>query len=824
MESKQKSCALRLNASLRNSLLTSVLLIVIIAFGLFNTSIGTPGHKTFLQSLTASEREWLSKHPIIRVVQDPSWPPVEFSDEHGLPSGMSAEYLSLLEKRLGVKFNRVTGLSWQEAYTRLKRWDIDITTSVALTPERTKFWAFTKPYMKIPIVIATQSDVTYIADMHELKGKRVAVVDGYAINDWMTRDFPEIQQVRVKTALDGLESLQRGEVFAYIDNLLVVGYYQARMQISGIKIAGQTPYVNAQAMAVRKDWTPLAGILQKALDSIALSERNEIYRKWLPVRYEYGFDYTRLIQVALIFVVILLALIIRNWKLAKEIGRRMAAEKALRESEALFRLITENSTDMIARHDGQGRFLYVSPACRAIVKYEPEELIGHSAFEFIHPDDVAKVNESRLSILEESVLTTTVFRMLSKDGQYVWLETTSKAVIGEETGVLNEIHAASRDITERKRAEEALSAGEERYTLISNSSRDSIYSYDISGRFTSANKNLCELLELEASQMIGQTHAELGFPEDLCTEWEDLHRQVYETGNTIISETKAPLPGGEIRDYEVVLNPLHDSNGNIVGIGGTTRDITDNKRAQDEIRALNTELEERVIQRTTQLEIANRELEAFTYSVSHDLRAPLRAIDGFSQALIEENEASLDARGLDYLHRVRVASKRMSQLIDDLLKLSRLSRDKMNCQEVCLSDLIKVVVSNLQQSEPERSVDFAIEPGIVVQGDEHLLMVMLENLLDNAWKFTGRRSQAIIEFGASQNNGEQICYIRDNGAGFDMAYVGKLFGAFQRLHSEDEFPGTGIGLATVQRIVNRHGGRIWAESQVDKGAVFYFSL
>jgi PAS domain S-box-containing protein len=823
VNSKPKSHVLWFNVSLV-LLLASLLLAATLAFGQTNLPARVPETNKFLQKLTKQEREWLRKHPIIRVVQDPGWPPVEFSDDLNVPSGMSADYLDIIEKKIGVKFERVRGLSWQEAYSRLKRWDIDMTTSVAVTPERTKFWAFTKPYMKIPIIIATQPSVTYIGDMRELNGKKIAVVDGYAVNDWMARDFPEVQQTRVKTALDGLESLQRGEVFAYIDNLLVVGYYQAKMQVTGIKIAGQTPYINAQAMAVRKDWKPLAGILQKALDSISLTERNDIYRKWLPIRYEYGSNYTLFWQISLIFVVILLALVIRNWRLAKEIKSRKAAEEALRISESLFRLLAENSTDMIARHDIQGRFLYVSPACRTLVGYEPEKLVGHLAFEFVHPDDIPKVDQSRLSIIDQPVLSTTEFRMLCKNGQYIWLETISKIITNKETGDVLEIHASSRDITERRNTEEALRASEERYSLVNDSSRDSIYSYDTSGRFTSANRNLCETLRMDASQIIGHTHAELGFPESLCEEWDELHRLVYETGSTIISETAAQIPGGEIRDYEVVLNPLHDENGIIIGIGGTTRDITERKRAQEEIKKLNMELEKRVAQRTLQLETTNKELEAFCYSVSHDLRAPLRAMDGFSKAILEDCGTLLDEHGQDYLQRVRVAAGKMSSLIDDLLKLSRLNRETMTFKEVNLSNLVAVIISNLRQIDPERRADFIIEPGVVVKGDERLLAIMLENLLDNAWKFTKYQPNAVIEFGICRLNGEPTYYVSDNGVGFDMTYVDKLFGAFQRLHSADEFPGTGIGLATVQRIINRHGGRIWAESQLGKGAVFNFAL
>jgi two-component sensor histidine kinase/ABC-type amino acid transport substrate-binding protein len=277
-------------------------------------------------SLSKQELTWLEKHPVIRVVHDPGWPPIEFTDENGEASGMSADYLSIIEQRLGIKFVRVKNLSWQSAVEGLKRQDIDLATSVSVTPARSEYLSFTKPYMSNPIVIATQLDVTYIAGMHELKGKKVALVDGYAIDDWITKDFPDIQLIRVKTALSGLELLQRGEIFAYIDNLLIIGYYQSKMEIAGVKIAGQTPYVNAQCMGIRKDWGILTGIIQKALDSISQTETDKIYRKWLPLRFEHGFNYVLFGRVFGIFTIILLALIFWNRKLVSEIKQKKQAE------------------------------------------------------------------------------------------------------------------------------------------------------------------------------------------------------------------------------------------------------------------------------------------------------------------------------------------------------------------------------------------------------------------------------------------------------------------------------------------------------------------
>jgi PAS domain S-box-containing protein len=243
------------------------------------------------------------------------------------------------------------------------------------------------------------------------------------------------------------------------------------------------------------------------------------------------------------------------------------------------------------------------------------------------------------------------------------------------------------------------------------------------------------------------------------------------------------------------------------------RDITERRRRDEELRAINA-----------QLEVTNQELETFSYSVSHDLRAPVRAIDGFSAILEQDYGDKLDERGRDCLNRVRAAAQRMYTIIDALLILSRVTREEMRRDVIDLSALARSVANELQRSDPDRHVEFIIAPGIIGVGDASLVRVALENLIGNAWKFTSRQKYARVEFGAIDKKGTTVYFVRDNGAGFDMAYADKLFGAFQRLHTAEEFPGTGIGLPTVQRIVRRHGGMVSAEAHVDQGAMFCFTL
>jgi PAS domain S-box-containing protein len=287
-------------------------------------------------------------------------------------------------------------------------------------------------------------------------------------------------------------------------------------------------------------------------------------------------------------------------------------------------------------------------------------------------------------------------------------------------------------------------------------------------------------------------------------------------------QTKLRARDGSLRDV-LISSSADIQDGRFQQARLFTQDITGQQRAEEEIHRLNLELEQRVQQRTAQLEATNKEMESFSYSVSHDLRAPLRALRGFTEVLLEVHASQLDSRGQDFLRRACAASFQMERLIEDLLKLAQVSRAELQIDKVNLSSLAGDIASELANSDSSRTVQFVITPDCSAHGDPRLVRLALDNLLRNSWKFSGKRTDARIEFGRIDGQ-EPAFFVRDNGAGFDMTYSKRLFGVFQRLHAASEFPGTGIGLATVQRIVNRHGGRAWATGAVNQGATFYFTL
>jgi len=381
-------------------------------------------------------------------------------------------------------------------------------------------------------------------------------------------------------------------------------------------------------------------------------------------------------------------------------------------------------------------------------------------------------------------------------------------------GQVEYILAEGRDITSLKQAED-------KFRGLLESAPDGIVVVDQQGLIQLVNSQTERLFGYDRSELIGQP-IEILVPKRFRKK-HALHRQGYYSEHPVRPMgTGLELYGlrrnGTEFPVEVSLSPL-SIEGNLL-ISGAIRDVTERKKIDEDVRRLNEDLK----QRAAQLEAANKELESFSYSVSHDLRAPLRSIDGFSHAVLEDYGEQLPPEARDYLRRARAASQRMAVLIDDLLNLSRVTRASLKPKFINLSAMVAEIANALKEAQPERPAEISIMPDLMVEADPHLLHIVLDNLLNNAWKFTSKRELTRIEFGQLSRARARTFFIRDNGVGFDMTYADKLFGVFQRLHGATEFPGTGIGLATVQRIINIHGGQVWAESTEGKGATFYFTL
>lgn len=509
-----------------------------------------------------------------------------------------------------------------------------------------------------------------------------------------------------------------------------------------------------------------------------------------------------------------------------DITERKRAEVAVLQSEAKFRNIFENSPlgKSLTGMDGS---LNVNKAFCDIVGYSTDELCAKDWKEITHPDDIQESLNVIQSLIDGKRRRAQYEkRYIHKDGHIVWVEITTALERDKNSEPLYFLTTIN-DITGRKQMETALIESQTLYRLLAEHSSDVVTLIDSVGKVKYASPSTyyrlgyteSDLLGLDTPGILMHVH-----PDDRERIGLEIKRGRQLKLPTSRYEYRLQNKQGNYIWVEDILQREFDEHGEFVQTIVNSREITERKQAEAEIKKMNAELEQRVAQRTAQLEIANKELQSFAYSVSHDLRAPLRAIDGFSQTLWNKYSGQLGQEGEHYLTRVHENTKRMGQLIDDLLVLSRISRQEMSHQPVDLMMMAKEITAEFAESEPERNVRFQIAEQAVVEGDAGLLKVVLQNLLGNAWKFTSKRDMAEIEVGFKENDNERVFFVRDNGVGFDMQYADKLFGAFQRLHSTHEFPGTGIGLATVQRVIHRHGGRIWAEAAVDQGATFYFTL
>lgn len=465
-----------------------------------------------------------------------------------------------------------------------------------------------------------------------------------------------------------------------------------------------------------------------------------------------------------------------------------------------------------------------------------EEAAGPmSAAEFmsrlVHSDDRSMVESIYTNLVtgrERARYLDIEYRITRPDGATVWVSSIG-SVEQDESGQPIRVLSVSRDISARKQAEQAQRESAEFIHKMAAVTPDLVYVFALGEeRRIYANRSLAEVLGYEGTAE--EDEAALVYrvrhPED--HERGRAYRQALqdlEDHAVAEFECRFRRPDGTWGWY-LLRNAVfaRNADGSVRQVVGTVTEITALKRAENELRRLNAELEQRVAARTAELSLANRELESFAYSVSHDLRAPLRAINCFSRMLADHCGAELDAEGQRYLGRVHAAAQRMGELIDALLTLSHATRGQSSKQLVNMSALARSVITELARSEPDREVDIVIAEDVTATGDPALLRIALENLLGNAWKFTSRHQQARIEFGAQYSQHGPSFFVRDNGVGFDMEHSAQLFAPFQRLHTLGEFPGTGIGLATVQRIIARHDGRIWAESVQGSGATFHFTL
>jgi len=506
-------------------------------------------------------------------------------------------------------------------------------------------------------------------------------------------------------------------------------------------------------------------------------------------------------------------------------GPARSAE-ALRQSEERNRALFDGSPLPLWVFDLETlRFLAVNDAACRKYGYSREEFLAMTIRDIRPPEDISSMERS-IGETGTDLFSLGIWRHRLKDGTLISAEVSSHDVPygGKRTRFVCAI-----DVTQRLGADAALRESEQKLRLLLDSTSEAIYGVDLAGDCTFANPACVRMLGYPAvDDLLGKNMHQLIHhtrTDGRTLEIEDcrIYRAFEEGDGTHVDDEVFWRSDGTSFPVEYWSYPIVRA-GEVMGCVVAFSDITVRKLAQGEILRLNSDLERRVALRTAELEMANKELEAFDYSISHDLRAPLNRIRGFGTALLEDFGERLGPQGRDFAQRICNAGERMDQLVGDLLRISTVSHDEIHRADVDMSALASSVFESLARADPGRKVELVRPDALIARADPGLLRIILENLIGNAWKFTSRRARARIEFGVLPRQDAQVMFVRDNGAGFDGAAATNLFAPFRRLHAQDEFEGTGIGLATVQRIVRRHGGRVWAEAAVGSGATFYFTL
>jgi PAS domain S-box-containing protein len=517
---------------------------------------------------------------------------------------------------------------------------------------------------------------------------------------------------------------------------------------------------------------------------------------------------------------------VRLLGVCQDITDQKCSEDEIRAAAAYNRSLIEASLNPMFTIGRDGAISDVNTATEQATGYQRAELLGTWFSDYFTDSDLARAGYE-LAFAGGSVRDYPL-ELRHRDGR-----TTSVmyngAVYRDPAGQVLGVFAAARDITETERLQDALRASEIRLGVLFDNAPIGVGEVSLDGDLVRVNRYFCEFVGYTAEEVLSMRGmTDMLHPDDIEAHVAIRQRIASEEIDTYSAERRFVQKGGGVIWGEVQRSLVRDPAGRPLLYIDTVRDITAQRAAEAEVAMLTAGLEGRVEQRTAELELSNKNLRAFSYSIAHDLRTPLRGLNGFSEALVEEYGALLGETGRGYAQRIQAGSERMGVIIDDLLRLSQVTHADMNLVPIDLGAEVAAIAEGLRSRDPGRRVSFAIQKGVWVAADPILIRTVLDDLVENAWRFTAGRADAIIEFATAviENDGTVCCFVRDNGVGFEPAYAGKMFEPFQRLHTTREFAsaGTGVGLASVQRIIERHGGRVWAEGAVDTGATFYFTL
>lgn len=799
------------------------------------------------------QRKWFASpaipfgnHIIIGVARGLA--PYSFLNENGIAVGYNVDLTNAIANVMHLNIE-VKIAPFGELRKALEKGEIDA-MPMYYSENRKDMVDFTSPYAMVHNAIFIRKDSPPIKTSYDLHGKKIIVVNGDIMHDWVIDNNITDELVTVSMESEALKLLDSGDFDCALMSQLSGLYWVSQFELDNIVTTGPLMFPSEICFAVKKGNTKLQNILSEGLATIGENgDHMQIRDKWLGVLIPIGVSkstvFSYILYTAFLIFLIMVLVFIWTRALKRQVNLRT---NELRESEDRFRMIIENAPVLINSFDENGKCVLWNNQCKKTFGWTINEINKQDVpLALFYPDPVV-CNEVLKSVTSDPDKKFRERHPVTKEGKTL---TTMWANFHLPGG---QVFSLGHDITERKQAKEQTKLKDDQLRAIMEVSKDFIWLLDKDFNILYANRSGSEL---KIEDMIGKSIISF-LPKDVQTksrvhlenalECKDFYKYAVDINNA----------DGSITNFENIAIPIK-TNGEVIGLTVTSRDITERKKEEVNIAIQQEQLEKLVKERTSELEsknikitesqsalayllgdmneqsvllqktnqqlkMANKEMEAFSYYVSHDLRAPLRAIDGFTRILMEDYVVKLDNEGRRLGSVIQRNARKMGQLIDDLLTFSRSARNPMAISEIDMKNMAHAIYHEATSPEERQRINFSVDEIPYAEGDTTMMRQVWMNLITNAVKFSSKRKESLISISCSEDEDKLIYCIKDNGAGFNMKYKNKLFGVFQRLHSEKEFKGTGVGLALVQRIIHRHGGEIYAESEVDKGATFYFTL